>query len=307
MKHFINTGVVALVLLNLSLVACKKADIPPADAKKTQQGRILLIGLIPEQNIFRQIERYEPLAAYLSRKTGLRISLTVLPRYGNIIDNFIEQGMDGAFFGSFTYALAHAKLGVEVIARPETSNGTSTYHGLIFVRKDSGIRAPEQMRGKRFALVDKATTAGYLLPLAYFKKHGFDYKTGLREAYYCGTHEDTIYDVLTRKADIGAAKNTVYEKLAESNDRIRKELLVLERSPAVPENGLAVRNDLDPSVKRKLREALLSMDADAEGRRVLQTFGAKKFITTSDSDYQPVYRYARQAGLDLRSYNYRNE
>ncbi len=56
--------------------------------------------------------------------------------------------MDGAFLGSFTYALAHAKLGLEVIARPELVDGTSTYHGLIFVRKDSGIKTIKDMKGK---------------------------------------------------------------------------------------------------------------------------------------------------------------
>jgi phosphonate transport system substrate-binding protein len=96
------------------------------------------------------------------RKAHLRIS----------IDNFRSGGMDGAFFGSFTYALAHAKLGVEVLARPVGFDNTSTDHGLIFVRKDSGIRNVRHMKGKRFAYVDKATTAGYIFPHEYFREYG---------------------------------------------------------------------------------------------------------------------------------------
>jgi phosphonate transport system substrate-binding protein len=80
--------------------------------------------------------------------------------------------------------------------------------------------------------VDKATTAGYLLPLAYFKKNGIrDYRAYLKETYFAGTHEDVIYDVLNKKADIGAAKNTVFERLAKTDERILKELLILEKSP----------------------------------------------------------------------------
>ena len=160
------------------------------------------------------MERYEPLAGYLSKKIGVKIKLKVLPRYGNIINNFVSGGMDAAFFGSFTYALAHAKLGVEVLARPENGEGISSYHGIIIVRKDSHIETAEDMRGKRFAFVDKATTAGYLLPLAYFKKHGIgNYRSYFKETYFAGTHEDAIYDVLNKKTDIGAAKNTVFERL----------------------------------------------------------------------------------------------
>ena len=101
---------------------------PPPPAKKPPVEQ-LLIGLIPEQNIFKQMERYEPLVEYLSRKTGTKMTLKILPRYGNIIDNFKSSGMDGAFFGSFTYTLAHAKVGVEVLARPVALDNTSTYHG----------------------------------------------------------------------------------------------------------------------------------------------------------------------------------
>jgi phosphonate transport system substrate-binding protein len=278
------------------------------ERKESSSEKSLLIGLIPEQNIFKQIERYTPVADYLSKKIGLKIRLKVLTRYGNIIDNFVSSGIDGAFFGSFTYALAHMKLGVEVLARPESLDGSSTYHGLIFVRKDGGIRSVREMKGKRFAFVDKATTAGFLAPLVYFKRHGVtDYKTYFRETYFTGTHEDAIYDVLNKKADVGAAKNTVFERLAQTDKRVRQELAVLDKSPDVPENALAVRKDLDPSVKKALRDALLTMHGDRGGLTILLNFGAKKFIPTTDKDYEPVFRYAREISLDLATYDYMNE
>jgi len=176
------------------------------------------------------------------------------------------------------------------------------------VRKDSLIRTAEDMRGKRFAFVDKATTAGYLLPLAYFKEYGIgNYKSYLKEAYFAGTHEDVIYDVLNKKADIGAAKNTVFDRLAKTDQRLMKELLVLEKSPDVPENGLAVRKDLDNSLKIKLKEVLLNMHNDLAGQDILRKFGARRFIETADKDYGPVFKYARDIGLNLSVYDYINE
>ncbi|MEW5745018.1 MAG: phosphate/phosphite/phosphonate ABC transporter substrate-binding protein [Nitrospirota bacterium] len=300
-----------VVLLVLGIVTgsggAAVSEAREGKTKKAAQERVLLIGLIPEQNIFKQMERYEPLAAYLSSKVGIKIKLTVLPRYGNIIDNFIAARLDGAFFGSFTYALAHAKLGVQVLVRPESNDGSSTYHGLIFVRKDSGIRSARDMRGKRFAFVDKATTAGYLLPLEYFKKNAIkEYHTYFKETYFTGTHDDTIYDVLNKKADIGVAKNTVFARLAQEDPRIAAELTILEKSPDVPENGLAVRKGLDASLKAKLKEVFLTMHYDPQGKEVLQKFGARRFIATSNGDYQAVYAYAASIGLDLASYDYVN-
>ncbi|MES0445410.1 MAG: phosphate/phosphite/phosphonate ABC transporter substrate-binding protein [Desulfobacterales bacterium] len=279
-----------------------------AETKEAGKQPYLTIGLIPERNIFKQVERYEPLADYLSKKIGVNIKLRVLTRYGNIIDNFVSAHMDGAFFGSFTYALAHSKLGVEAIARPEDVNGISTYYGLIFARKDSGIKSIKDMKEKSFAFVDKATTAGYLLPLAYFAEHGIKaYKTFFNETYFTGTHQDAIYDVLNKKADVGAAKNTMFYRLAAYDRRIIEELAVLARSPDVPENGLAVRKDLDDAIKHKLKKMLTNMHTDAEGINILKKFGARRFIETSNDDYESVYRYVRQIGLNLTTYDYINE
>jgi phosphonate transport system substrate-binding protein len=268
----------------------------------------LRIGLIPEQNIFSQKKRYEPLASYLSKKVGVNVELKILSRYGNIIENFVSNRLDGAFFGSFTGALAHRKLGVEALARPEYADGTSTYHGLLFVRGDSGIRNGGDMKGKRFAFVDKATTAGWLLPLHYFKAQGIDdHRSWLKETYFTGTHEGAIYDVLEGKADIGAAKNTVFDRLASDDPRIAEELIILTRSPDVPENGLCVRHDLAAPLKTELKETLLNMDQDEEGKAILRDFRAVRFIPTTEADYGAVFEYAEKVGLDLETYDYIND
>jgi phosphonate transport system substrate-binding protein len=297
---------IAMSLAIFLIAGCNNVDKPPL--KSVKPGKTLIIGLLPEQNIFHQLERYDPLAKYISNKIGMKIELKVLPRYGNIINNFVSENMDGAFFGSFTYALAHSKLGLEVIARPENTEGISTYHGLLFARKDSGIRNIKDMAGKRLAFVDKATTAGYLLPLAYFKKYGIDnYRNYLKETYFAGTHEDVINDVLDRKTDIGAAKNTVFYRLAEKDKRILNDLIIFERSPEVPENGLALRKNIDTSLKTQIKEILLDMHNDPDGKKVLKDFGASKFIPTSNDDYKPVFEYAKELGLNLATYDYINE
>jgi phosphonate transport system substrate-binding protein len=298
--------VIIFCLLLCTLYGCKnQGKIPP---QKAPPVLVITVGLPPDQNIFHQVERYQPLADYLSAKTGATVRLKVIPSYGNVVDNIVSTGVDAAFLGSFAYILAHTELGVEVLARPESLDGISTYHGLIFVRKDSGIKTIKDMKGKSFAFVDKETTAGYLLPVAYFKTRGIkNYRTYLKEVYFTGTHEDGIYYVLNKKADIGAAKNTVFERLAVSDSRINNELMILESSPDVPENGLAVRRDLNSALKEKLKQSMLNMAQDAEGQKVLKQFGARKFIETRDEDYEPVYKYARKINLDLRAFDSVNE
>ena len=299
--------IIPIAVLALVTFATGCMDQESTELEDRETWPTIRIGLIPEQDIFSQKQRYEPIAEYLSKRIGANVELVILSRYGNIIENFVSNRLDGAFFGSFTGALAHRKLRVEALARPEYPDGTSTYHGLLFVRKDSGIAGVEDMKGKRFAFVDKATTAGWLLPLYYFKTQGVDDpSTWLKETYFAGTHEGVIHDVLERKADIGAAKNTIFSLLTSTEPKISEELSILARSPDVPENALCVRADLDEPLKNDLRIALLSMDQDEAGKEVLRSFGAARFIDTNEADYTTVFEYAETIGLDLESYDYLN-
>lgn len=263
--------------------------------------RELVIGLIPEQNIFEQRERHQALGRYLSKKLGITVHFTSLSRYGGILDRFQAEKMDGAFFGSFAYVLAHSRLGLEPLVRPVNLDGTSTYHGYLFVRKDSGILSAADMRGKRFAFVDRATTAGYVFPLAYLRQHGIaDPLSYLGESFFAGSHDAAVFAVLDRQADVGGAKNTIFDRLARENGRVRGELRIIGTSGVVPQNCLAVRKDLDADLKAALRDVLLGMDHDPEASDALRQFGARGFIVTVDADYGYVYALAAHAGVDVQ-------
>ncbi len=289
-------------ILCLSVLASCSQQDPPPSVKRSSLPK-LVIGLSPERNIFRQMERYEPLMRYLGKKVGVTFELKVFPRYASVVSDFQSMGLDGAFFGSLTYVIAHERMGLVVLARPENLVGASTHYGMIFARKDSGIRSVSDLKGKRMALVDKATMVGCLLPRVYFRENGIaDHKKFLEEVYLSGTHEDVIHDVLDGKADIGAAKNTVLEIMeAEGRPRMHGVLKVLAVSPRFPEDGLAVRPDIDKVLVSKIKDALLEMDRDPEGQRILGDFGSRRFIETTHKDYEPVYSYARRAGIDPRT------
>ena len=298
--------IVALMLLLPLINSCSNQPEAPSEKVAPSEKKFYL-GLIPEHDLFGQKERYTAIASYISEKSGLDVELKILSRYGNIIDNFLSGQLDGAFLGSFTGALAIKKLGVEPLARPVWLDGKSTYYGLIFVRKDSGIKNAQDMKGKRFSFVDKATTAGWLLPLTYFQENSIEnYRAWFSETYFTGTHEDAIYDVLNGKADIGAAKNTVLERLTINDSRLLDELHILATSPEVPANALVVRRGLNNFLKIKLKNILLQMDQDEHGRQILDEFGARKFVETTTKDYDPVFSYAEKIRLDLGKYDYKN-
>lgn len=268
----------------------------------------LTIGLLPEMNVFKQKKRFEPLAELLSKEMNIPVKLSILSRYGNIVDRFKEQQFDAAFLGSFTGAICITQLDVEPLARPINKDNTSTYFGQIFVRKDSGISSVSQMKGKTFAFVERATTAGYLFPLAYLQRFDVrDLDSFFTSYYFTGSHDAAIQSVLSGQADIGAAKNTVYDLVSKAEPRIDKELTILASSPRVPSNGLCVRPDMIHARKERLRETLLQLHNSADGQLALKAMGAQRFVNTAKQDYQPVFDLAQEAGIDLKAYHYNNK
>ena len=299
MSHILRLFLLGAVFLSLGLPVPVRAD---------SHRQKLVIGVLPEMNVFKQKQRFALLGDYLSKKTDVDVEFTILSRYGNIIERFTAEKMDGAFFGSFTGALALKKLDVVPLARPVNLDGSSTYHGYLFTRRDSGIKTVADMKGKKMAYVEKATTAGYIFPLVYLKEHGVtDIDHFFSETFFTGSHDAAINAVLTRKADLGAAKHSIYDRLRQTDPRIDKELVILAESPRVPSNGLLVRNSLTEPLKSKLKSVLLGLHNDPEGKTVLQRFGALKFIEATAADYQPVLDLTKRAGINIATYDYKNE
>jgi len=266
----------------------------------------ILIGLIPEENIFNQMQRHRPLADYLSAKIRTKVRFTVLSRYGDVMDRFMSRKMDGAFFGVFTSVLAMEMIDAEPIARPVNLEGSSYVQSYIFVRKDSGIRDSKGMKGKRIAFVDRATVTGYLYALAYLRENGInDPKAYFRDISFTGSHGSTIYTVLDGRADIGTVKSKIFQVLVAKDPSINDELAIIAKSREFPENTLFLRKDLPQNVRSQIKAALLGMDRDPAGAEVLKTLGAQRFIETKKGDFQPFYEVAQKAGITIRTYKYR--
>ncbi len=299
-------------LVFFSFFGCdNREDIKKVDLKKTEEVKDITqvppeikIGLIPEQDIRKMAARYGPLAEYLSKKLNLKVTLVYLDNYGEVCDKFIYKQLDAAFFGSFSYALTHAKAGVDPIARPDYQ-GTSTYRGLIVVRADNNIKNVTDMKAKRLALVHQATYAGYLYPLYYFKERGIEsLESYFSKVIFMGSHDKAIFALLRGEADVAITKDLVYQRVIKENPDLEKKLVVLSASPPVPSNALCISKELDPVLKNKLKEVLLDLHNDIEATPVLQSLDATKFIETNDGDYHYLYEIIKALGIDLNTYPY---
>lgn len=288
----------AIPLLAAGALALAALPVPAAEPRPGG----LVLGLVPEVNVFRQRARFEPLAAWLSEAAGVPVRFTSLPRYGSALEGLEAGRLDGAVLGSFAAAVAIERLGAIPLARPVGLDGASTYRGVLFARRDSGLRTAAQLRGKRMVFVDRATTAGWVFPLAWLRAQGIAGPEGFfAETWFAGSHDAAIAAVLERKADVGAAKSNVLDEARASDPRVERDLLVLASSPPYPSNALVLRRDVDPAVAARLRSALLGLERAPGGGRVLESVRALRFVETSAADYAPVRELAARAGVRLET------
>ena len=279
-------SLVGFLLICLVFVAAK-----PAIA--VEQPDELLIGIEPEHNIFDQMERYRLLADYLSDQLGVKVKLTIMSRYGEVINRFKTLKLDGAFLTPYTATLGIWQLHLEPLVNSVSLNGDFTTQGYIFVRKDSGIHSIADMKGGSIVFVDPATMEGYLFPLLFLQQHGVvDINKFYSRYYFSGSHASAIFAVLDGRADIGAAKSTVYDRLVKNDPSIAQELDIIAKSVKVPETTLCMRNEISPELRDKLVEILLQMDKTPEGIDVLKQIKARSFIKAQKNNYAAIEEMA---------------
>lgn len=282
----------------------------------------ILVGIVPERNVIAQEQRYQPLISYLSQKLGkgFSVKLKLSPSYLDVCQGLVSGDLDAAFVGSLAFTAVRKH--VNALVRPER-DGKSSYRGLVFVRKDSGIENLAQMRSKHLVMGGGITTAGYLFPYYLFQHEGFgDMADFFSETSTLGTHEDAIMAVYNRNAEVGAAKDLVFEMLARENPALKDKLKVLVQSPPMPSNAFVLRKNLKNScfechhrltrepvggrtgcfrggLGGMLKNYLLTMHENPEGRAALAAMlNTDRFIETTPADYVELDKMLEDINLN---------
>jgi len=297
LRRSARTALILSTLILLLSTSALGADSPQKDE--------LLFGLIPEENIFKQMKRHAPLAKYLSDELGIPVRFTILSRYPHIITRFVSRGLDGAFFGAFTGILAEEMLNVEPIARPVNIDGEMTTRSYIFKKRTTPGLMLHSMRGASIAFVDVASATGYLFALDILKRNGIsNYKSFFKDELFTGGHDTAVYTVLAGNAQVGIAKARIVEKLMETDPLVKEEIKVLHKSPPLPDNTLFVKSDLPQMLKLKLKNVLLSMHKSAKGQKALNEFEALQFTLADSDDFKTVRSMTKRVGIDLNNFEY---
>ena len=251
-------------------------------------------------------------AHLLEVATGYRFESFVATSYAGVIEAMGAGRADIGWLNSFSYVIAHQKYGVEV--RLVTVRfGLPYYRAEIIAQSASGINSLADLKGKRFAFVDPASTSGYLFPLAGLKKAGYDPAKFFGQTVFAGSHNNVVLAVYQGRADAGAVFEDARASVQKTLPDVMQKLKVVWKSDPIPNDTVSFRKDLPADVKDRVSTALLRFSQDPVGLEALkslyeiealadyQLLVTKYKVTASSLDafYDPVRDVARYAGITL--------
>jgi phosphonate transport system substrate-binding protein len=273
--------------------------VAAGEVGSSQRPLVLLnVPFIETQRLSVGMER---IARRMTDVTGLQYSTAVPTSYVAVVEALCAGQADAAFVPPLAYVLANDRCGAEMILASIVS-GQITYRGQIITPADSPIRELSDLKGKRFAWTDPSSASGYLYPRALLAERGINPETDLTQQVFAGGHDKVVAAVLGGTVDAGATYEGIEDAsgvLATFPD-VKTRLRIVAKTADIPNDGVAVRKDLPPAIRQRLRDGLLRVSGGPDGKQLFKdTIGTDGVVATTDAAYDPVRKAAKVLGLDL--------
>jgi phosphonate transport system substrate-binding protein len=258
--------------------------------------------LTPSQKPTDLLAAGEAFGVALGKLVGLPIRVTVASDYAAVIEALRNRSADLAFVHPVGYVLANREAKARIIAK-DRWHGNTSYTSRIYVRRDSGIKTLEELKGKTIAFVDPASSSGYVYPMLMLIQKGLvqnrDPKTFFRDVVFSGSHDAGLLALLNGHVDaLGSFDQAREQYLKDPAERER--LTWVAESAAIPEGGICGRDGLDPAVVERVRAALLQMRGPAYAELLRRLYDIDGFEPAEDREYDVVRQAMDLVGLRPR-------
>ena len=258
--------------------------------------------LTPSQKPTDLLATGEEFARTLTKLTDIPVRVTVASDYAAVIEALRNRTADLAFVHPVGYVLASREAKATIVVR-NLWHGKSSFSSRIYVRRESGIKSLEELRGKTIAFIDPASSSGYTYPMVLLIQRGLvknrDPKTFFREVVFAGAHDAGMRALLNGHVDALASFDMAREQYLKDPAE-RERVVYIAETPEIPEAGIAARAGLDPATFAKVRGALLQIRAPEYGELLRRLYEIDGFAPADDRDYDPVRAAVELLGVRPR-------
>lgn len=256
--------------------------MPQARAEKP-----LSFGVISQRSAVLTAEYWNPILAYLSRKSGVPLALK-LGGSGPETSQRVGRGEFDVVYSNHIFTVDNDKVGYRVIARPLGS----AIRGQIVVLEDSPVARLADLDGKTVAFPhNQAFVAYYVTQDALLRARVQVVPS------FGGNQEGAMAQLKSGRAPAASVNSRIMSEYAEREGlRYR----VLWSSAEFLNIPVAVHPRVRREQAQALQAALVGMAADEEGARVLAAAAALVqekppygFVKVTDEEYESVRHFYR--------------
>jgi phosphonate transport system substrate-binding protein len=246
-----------------------------------------LIAAVTPVLIEKNVEINERLISYISKKIGVPIRIVQRKTYQEINDLIRQKEVDIAFVCSLSYIIGKEKSGMELLVIPKTK-GRPQYYSYVIVSRAGLAKSIEDLKGLLYAYPDPLSNSGFLYPRYRLSKAGYNPDEFFRKWIRTNSHSASIEAVNDGFVQGASVDSYIYDLMSILNPELISNTKIIETSPPFGFPPVVVRKDLPGDVKEKLRTALLQMEEDPAGKKILQTMLLEGFVKGDDSLFDSV-------------------
>lgn len=269
-------------------------------AATVAQAETFTFTAIPDQDETRLQERFNKVAAYLSRQLGVEVKYIPVKSYDASVTAFRNNQVQLAWFGGLTGVQARRMVpDSRALAQGIEDQEFVTY---FISHKSAGLSPstdfPAAIAGKTFTFGAKGSTSGRLMPEYFIRKHFNKAPEQVFERVgFSGDHDRTITEVQAGAYQVGALNYTVWEAAAAAGKIEADKVQVIWKSPPYQDYQWTIRGDVDSTYGAgftdKVQKALLNMTDKA----CLEAFPRTGFIKATNENYGAIEQIAKEVGL----------
>lgn len=250
-------------------------------------GTVYSFAVHPLHNPAKLVQAYQPLIDLVNaRLKGSRLALEASRDYANFEEKFDARRPE-LLLPNPWQTLQAMKVGYHVVAM---AGDPSDFRGIFVARRDSGLKRPADLRGKRVSYPSPTALAACIMPKYFLHTHGVDVNSDI-ENLYVGSQESSIMNAYVGKTAAGATWPPPWRAFQREHPHEAAELEVLWETEPLINNSVMARDDVPARVVEQVRAVLLGLEATTEGKAVLAGMETAHFLPASDETYDVVRRY----------------
>jgi phosphonate transport system substrate-binding protein len=252
-------------------------------------------GVLPRLSAMELHAMFGPLAEYLSRETGEKVSL-VIPKDFQAFKEAVKAGqMDMAFANSLVYVQLKKNVNLEPLALSSEPKSGTRFRGVIIARKDSAINKLQDLKGRKLSFVDQDSAAGYIFQMLLLNKAGLDVQKDFVTLPFAKKHDNVTMAVFSKAADAGGIREDDLDKMKDKVDL--SQIRVVGYTDYFPNWPVFSTPKMDKTVEAKIKAALLKLKPNDPGsEKILKAAKLTGFASVSDKDYDELRKAAKVAG-----------